>query len=167
MLKSILRGLLVFLVGLCLVVWSNQAGVVLLKALGIFMILSAVVTVVYGLATNSFQDFKGMSIITIASALLFTIVGLMLLLKTDFFMQFIGFVLGFLLALYGLLQLILAGISDDGKISAEAKKALLARIEEGKARDFINPMGEVKRQLRCKLGPVEGKKIADAVDKLW
>ena len=53
------------------------------------------------------------------------------------------------------------------KISAEAKKALLARIEEGKARDFINPMGEVKRQLRCKLGPVEGKKIADAVDKLW
>ena len=65
------------------------------------------------------------------------------------------------------LELILAGISDDGKISAEAKKALLARIEEGKARDFINPMGEVKRQLRCKLGPVEGKKIADAVDKLW
>ena len=65
------------------------------------------------------------------------------------------------------LQLILDGISDDGKISAAAKKALLARIEEGKARDFINPMGEVKRQLRCKLGPVEGKKIGDAVDKLW
>lgn len=114
MLKSILRGLLVFLVGLCLVVWSNQAGVVLLKALGIFMILSAVVTVVYGLATNSFQDFKGMSIITIASALLFTVVGSMLLLKTDFFMQFIGFVLGFLLALYGLLQLILAVRSSKG-----------------------------------------------------
>ena len=28
------------------------------------------------------------------------------------------------------LELILAGISDDGKISEEAKKALLARIEE-------------------------------------
>lgn len=65
------------------------------------------------------------------------------------------------------LQLILAGISDDGKISAEAKKALLARIEEGKAKGFINEMGEVKRQLRCKFGPAEGKKIADAVDKLW
>lgn len=65
------------------------------------------------------------------------------------------------------LQLILAGISDDGKISAEAKKALLARIEEGKAKGFINEMGEVKRQLRCKLGPVDGKKIADAVEKLW
>lgn len=65
------------------------------------------------------------------------------------------------------IQLILAGISDDGKISAEAKKALLARIEEGKAKGFINEMGEVKRQLRCKLGPVEGKKIADAVEKLW
>ena len=65
------------------------------------------------------------------------------------------------------LELILAGISDDGQISKEAEKALLARIEEGKARDFINPMGEVKRQLRCKLGPAEGKKIADAIDKLW
>jgi hypothetical protein len=42
------------------------------------------------------------------------------------------------------LELILAGISDDGKISKEAEKALLARIEEGKARDYINPMGEVK-----------------------
>ena len=65
------------------------------------------------------------------------------------------------------IELILAGISDDGTISEEAEKAILARIEEGRAKDFINPMGEVKRQLRCKLGPVEGKKIADAVDKLW
>ncbi len=65
------------------------------------------------------------------------------------------------------LQLILAGISDNGEISEEAKKALLARIEEGRSREYINTMGEVKRQLRCKLGPVEGKKIADAVDKLW
>ena len=65
------------------------------------------------------------------------------------------------------LELMLAGISDDGKISAEAKKALLARIEEGKARDYINPMGEVKRQLRCKLNAEQGKKLADAVDKLW
>ena len=65
------------------------------------------------------------------------------------------------------LELILTGISDDGKISAEAKKALLARIEEGKARDYINPMGEVKRQLRCKLNAEQGKKIGDAVDKLW
>ena len=65
------------------------------------------------------------------------------------------------------LELILAGISDDGTISEEAEKAILARIEEGRAKDFINPMGEVKRQLRCKLGPVEGKKIADAVEKLW
>ena len=65
------------------------------------------------------------------------------------------------------LELILAGIYDDGKISKEAEKALLARIKEGKAKDFINPMGEVKRQFRCKLGPAEGKKIADAIDKLW
>ena len=65
------------------------------------------------------------------------------------------------------LELILAGISDDGKISDEAKKALLARIEEGKKRDYINSMGEVKRQLRKDLGPYEGKKIADAVEKLW
>ena len=63
------------------------------------------------------------------------------------------------------LDLILSGLSDDGSISDEAKKALLARIEEGKAKEY--PMGEVKRQLRCKLGPVEGKKIGDAIDKLW
>ena len=65
------------------------------------------------------------------------------------------------------LELILAGISDDGKISEEAKKALLARIEEGKARDYINPMGEVKRQLRKNLDAAPGKKIAEAVEKLW
>ena len=65
------------------------------------------------------------------------------------------------------IEMILAGISDDGEISEEAKKALLARIEEGKARDYINPMGEVKRQLRCKLNAEQGKKIGDAVDKLW
>jgi len=65
------------------------------------------------------------------------------------------------------LELILAGISDDGTISDEAKKALLARIEEGRSREYINTMGEVKRQLRCKLNAEQGKKIADAVDKLW
>lgn len=65
------------------------------------------------------------------------------------------------------LELILAGISDDGNISEDAKKALLAVIEEGRARDFINPMGEVKRQLRCKLNAEQGKKIGDMVDKLW
>ena len=65
------------------------------------------------------------------------------------------------------LELILAGISDDGTISEEAEKALLARIAEGKARDYINPMGEVKRQLRKNLDAVPGKKIGDAIDKLW
>ena len=65
------------------------------------------------------------------------------------------------------LELILAGISDDGTISEEAEKVLLARIAEGKARDYINPMGEVKRQLRKNLDAVPGKKIGDAIDKLW
>ena len=65
------------------------------------------------------------------------------------------------------LELILAGISDDGTISEDAKKALVARIEEGKARYNINTMGEVKRQLRCKLNAEQGKKIGDVVDKLW
>ena len=65
------------------------------------------------------------------------------------------------------LKLIVDGISDDGKISADAKKAILARIEEGKAKYDINTKGQVKRQLRCKLGPAEGKKVAAAVDQLW
>ena len=58
MLKSILRGLLVFLVGLCLVVWSNQAGVVLLKALGIFMILSAFILGKDFSGKDAFRIFK-------------------------------------------------------------------------------------------------------------
>ncbi|MBO5513501.1 MAG: hypothetical protein J5961_02785 [Mogibacterium sp.] len=65
------------------------------------------------------------------------------------------------------LQMIVDGISDDGKISADAEKALLAIIAEGKARDYINPMGEVKRQLRKNLDAAPGKKVGEAVDKLW
>ena len=63
------------------------------------------------------------------------------------------------------LDLILNGLSDDGEITEEAKKVLLAYIEEGKAKEF--PMGEVKRQLRWQLTAAPGKKIADAIDKLW
>ena len=114
MLRSVIRGLFVFLVGLCLVIWSTQAGEILLKALGVFLILSSVITVVYGLATNSYVDLKGMSLISIASAVLFLVVGLFLLLKTSFFMEFIGFVLGILLAIYGLLQLVVAVRNSKG-----------------------------------------------------
>ncbi|MBO7561333.1 MAG: DUF308 domain-containing protein [Bacteroidales bacterium] len=114
MLRSVIRGLFVFLVGLCLVIWSTQAGEILLKALGVFLILSSVITVVYGLATNSYVDLKGMSLISIASAVLFLVVGLFLLLKTGFFMEFIGFVLGILLALYGLLQLVVSVRNSKG-----------------------------------------------------
>ena len=63
------------------------------------------------------------------------------------------------------MDLILNGLSADGSISEEAKKALLARIEEGKAKEY--PMGEVKRQLRWRTDAEQGKKIADAIDKLW
>ena len=63
------------------------------------------------------------------------------------------------------LDLILKGLSDDGEISEEAKKILLAYIEEGKSKEY--PMGEVKRQLRWHLTAEPGKKIADAIDKLW
>ena len=62
------------------------------------------------------------------------------------------------------LTLILAGI-EAGKISKEAEAALRARIEEGKSKGY--PMGEVKRQLRAKLSAHDGKKIADAIEKLW
>ena len=63
------------------------------------------------------------------------------------------------------LDLILGDLSDDGKIGKKAEKAIRARIEEGKAKGY--PMWEVRRQLRCKVGPAEGKKIGDAMDKLW
>ena len=63
------------------------------------------------------------------------------------------------------LDLILGGISADGKISKEAEKAIMARIEEGRERGL--PLLEVKRQLRAKLMPDEGVRVAAAVDELW
>ena len=63
------------------------------------------------------------------------------------------------------LDLILGGLGADGNISAEAEKAIMARIEEGRERGL--PLLEVKRQLRAKLGPEEGVCMAAAVDKLW
>ena len=63
------------------------------------------------------------------------------------------------------LDLILSGLPGDGTISKEAEKAILARIEEGKSKEY--PMGEVKRQFRADLDADDGKKIADAIDKLW
>jgi hypothetical protein len=57
------------------------------------------------------------------------------------------------------------GVSADGKASKEAEKVILARIKEGKENDY--PKLEVKRQLRSKLGPEEGRRVAIVVDKLW
>ena len=63
------------------------------------------------------------------------------------------------------LDCMVKGVSENGKVSKEAEKVILARIEEGKAKDY--PKLEVKRQLRCKLGPEEGKRVAAVVDRLW
>ena len=106
MFRNIIRGIFVFLVGLCLVVWPESASEILIKVLGVLLILSGVITVVYGLATNTFQNLKGMSLITLASAVLFIIAGAVLLARTSFFIELIGFVFGVILALYGLLQII-------------------------------------------------------------
>lgn len=57
------------------------------------------------------------------------------------------------------------GISADGTISKEAEDMILAAIAEGKAEEIL--IGEVKRQLRCKLNGEQGKVVADAVSKLW
>lgn len=106
MFRNILRGVFVFLVGLCLVVWPEAASSILIKALGVILILSGIITIVYGLATNTFQNLKGMSLITLGSAVLFIIAGAVLLARTGFFIELIGFVFGVILALYGLLQII-------------------------------------------------------------
>ena len=42
---------------------------------------------------------------------------------------------------------------------------ILAAIAEGKSEEL--PIGEVKRQLRCKLNGEQGKAVADVVAKLW
>ena len=64
------------------------------------------------------------------------------------------------------MDLVLGGISDDGKISKEAEKALKDRIAAAKAHGGYM-IGEVKRQYRWHTDAVNGKKIADAIDKLW
>jgi hypothetical protein len=63
------------------------------------------------------------------------------------------------------LDCLASGVSADGKASKEAEKIILARIEEGKSTGY--PKLEVKRQLRSKLGPEEGRRVAAVVDKLW
>lgn len=60
---------------------------------------------------------------------------------------------------------IYSGISADGTVSKESEEAILAAIAEGKAEEIM--IGEVKRQLRCKLNGEQGKAVADVVSKLW
>lgn len=57
------------------------------------------------------------------------------------------------------------GISADGEISKEAEEMILAAIAEGKSEELL--IGEVKRQLRCKLNGQQGVVVAAAVAKLW
>ena len=58
------------------------------------------------------------------------------------------------------------GISETGENSEESKKEILAAIAQGREEGLL--MGEIKRQLRCKLADsgVPGSKISKAVDKL-
>ena len=63
------------------------------------------------------------------------------------------------------LELVLGGISQDGKISKEAAAAIQKRIDEGRERGL--PMLEVKRQFRSKLNAEQGVTVAAAVEKLW
>ena len=95
-----------FLIGIALVVWSDRAAEFLIKILGILLILSGVISVVYGLATNSFENLRGLSIISLASVVLFLIAGIAMLVKTSVFINMIGFIFGIILAMYGLLQII-------------------------------------------------------------
>jgi hypothetical protein len=57
------------------------------------------------------------------------------------------------------------GVSEDGKATKEAEKVILARIKEGKEKDY--PKLELKRQLRSKLNAEEGRRVAAVVDRLW
>ena len=106
MFKHVLRGLVVFAIGLCLVIWSKDAGEILLKAMGISLIISAIVTLAIGLASNVFNVFKTITVVTVLSAALLIAGGVLLLVKTDAFLTRISYVLGVILALYGLLQII-------------------------------------------------------------
>jgi hypothetical protein len=63
------------------------------------------------------------------------------------------------------LDCMISGVSEDGKATKEAEKVILARIKEGKKKDY--PKLELKRQLRSKLNAEEGRRVAAVVDRLW
>ena len=106
MYKNILRGIFVILVGCCLLIWPSDSTEIILKVLGGIFIAAAVVILVYLLTGGSFSRFSGITVINICSIAVFTLLGFLLLLKTEFFTKFIAYLFGTVLIIYGILQLV-------------------------------------------------------------
>ncbi|MBR3303761.1 MAG: DUF308 domain-containing protein [Bacteroidales bacterium] len=106
MARSLIRGLFVIALGLFFLFWPADAVTIVLKVLGASLILGGVVNIVYALAINGLENLKGIGMITLIGSVLFIVAGWVLLAKTDFFKDFIGFIFGLILALYGALTLL-------------------------------------------------------------
>lgn len=104
--RNSFRGIFVFVVGLCMVCWPSAMVTLAVKVIGFCLIFAGLVTIVYNLANNGFSDLKGMSLVYLVSAVLLLAAGIILLVKTSFFVRFVGIIFGIILFLYGLVQVI-------------------------------------------------------------
>lgn len=92
--------------GLALVLWPHAVNTILVKVLGCVLIASALITVIQGLSDKTFTHLQGTSVLSLAGAALFLIFGLLLLLKTGFFIGFLNFLFGAILLVYGIVQIV-------------------------------------------------------------
>lgn len=106
MYKNILRGIFALLVGCCLLIWPSQSTEIILKILGGVFIAAGIVVIVYLLASGAFSNFRTLTLVNIASAVIFILLGFLLIFNTAIFERFIEYLFGTILILYGVLQLV-------------------------------------------------------------
>lgn len=106
MYKNILRGIFALLVGCCLLIWPTESTELILKILGGVFIAAGVVIIIYLLASDALSNFKALTLVNIVSAVVFILLGFLLIFRTDFFEKFANYLFGTILIVYGVLQLI-------------------------------------------------------------
>lgn len=106
MLKNVFRGIFAIIVGCCLLIWPHNSTEILLKVLGVCFIVAGASIFIYLLTAHSFKNFKGITLLNVASALGFILLGFLFLVKTSFFKDFVAYLFGAILIIYGIVQII-------------------------------------------------------------
>ncbi len=106
MFKNVLRGILFILSGLFLIIWPTAAPGLILKLLGALSVLIGLFTIVNALSNKMFSNLKGMNLVTVISAAIFILLGALLIFNTNIFINFINYLFGLILVLYGITQIV-------------------------------------------------------------